>query len=59
NDRKYRQKTLAMQEPPTDDLGQLSKCCIAASPKLPFDTLRSIFVGQRAAERDFATLHRN
>lgn len=36
---------------PTPAIGQISKCCIAASPKQPFNTLCSIFVGQRAAQR--------
>lgn len=37
---------------PKPDLGEMSRCCIVASPKQPFDALRSIFAGQRAALRD-------
>lgn len=39
-------------ERPTPAFGQMAKCCTAASPKQPFNTLCSIFVGQRAALRD-------
>ena len=42
-----------LQGRPKPDLGQLSRCCVAASPKQPFDTLCSIFVGLRSAERAF------
>jgi hypothetical protein len=36
-------------ERPTSAVGQMSKRCVAASPKLPFNTLCSIFVGRMAA----------
>ncbi len=36
---------------PKGAVGQMSKRCVAASPKQPFDTSCSIFVGQRAALR--------
>nr|WP_319948220.1 hypothetical protein [uncultured Shimia sp.] len=39
------------QKRPKGAVGQMPKRCVAAFPKLPFDTLCSIFVGQRAALR--------